>query len=215
MKILKNKYELAIALMFAFNIALLIFRVFYSMEFRFVFLIWNLFLAVVPYLFMEMALKKQQNKWLAFGLFGASLLFLPNSPYIITDLFHLKHQASMPLWFDTLLVFSFAITGLLLFYDVLQKMHRFLAQQFSKIIAILGIISIIFLNAFGIYLGRFLRFNSWDIVSNPLGLAREILDRILHPFAHPQTWGVTLGYGTLFLVGFVMVEILSREREMV
>lgn len=215
MKIFKNKYELAIALMFAFNIALLIFRVFYSMEFRFVFLIWNLFLAVVPYLFMEMALKKQQNKWLAFGLFGASLLFLPNSPYIITDLFHLKHQASMPLWFDTLLVFSFAITGLLLFYDVLQKMHRFLAQQFSKIIAILGIISIIFLNAFGIYLGRFLRFNSWDIVSNPLGLAREILDRILHPFAHPQTWGVTLGYGTLFLVGFVMVEILSREREMV
>ena len=121
----------------------------------------------------------------------------------------------MPLWFDTLLVFSFSITGLLLFYDVLLKMYRFLSNQLSTIWAIFGIVTIIFMNAFGIYLGRFLRFNSWDIVSNPFSLAREILDRFIHPFAHPQTWGVTLGYGTLFLVGYVMAEILSREERLV
>lgn len=209
----RDKRELAIALFFAFNISLLIFRVFYSTEWRFIFLIWNLFLAVVPYLFMEMALKNQQKRWIAWSLFGASLLFLPNSPYIITDLFHLKHQASMPLWFDTLLVFSFSITGLLLFYDVLLKMHRFLERQFSTVWAIIGIVSIIFLNAFGVYLGRFLRFNSWDIISNPFGLAHEILDRIIHPFSYPQTWGVTLGYGTMFLVGYVMVKILERDQK--
>ncbi len=211
----RNKFEAAIALMFVFNIGLLIFRVFYSMEFRFIFLIWNLFLAVVPYFFMEIALKKQQNRWTPWLLLGGSLLFLPNSPYIITDLFHLKHQAAMPLWFDTLLVFSFAITGFLLFYNVLQKMHRFLEQRFSNFLTISGVITIIFLNAFGVYLGRFLRFNSWDIISNPWRLAQEILDRFIHPFAHPQTWGVTLGYGTLFLVCYVLVEILSSEKQVI
>lgn len=142
-------------------------------------------------------------------------IVLPNSPYIVTDLFHLKHQASMPLWFDTLLVFSFAANGLLLFYDVLLKMHRFLENQLSKIWAILGIIAIIFLNGFGIYLGRFLRFNSWDIVANPFGLISEIADRFIHPFSHSRTWGVTLSYGMLFLVGYVMVLILSRERKVI
>jgi|AntRauTorckE5430_2_1112549.scaffolds.fasta_scaffold23030_1 uncharacterized membrane protein len=143
-KIFKNNRTLAIALLFSFNISLLIFRVFYSTEFRFIFLIWNLFLAVVPYFFMEMALKNQQKRWIAWALFGGSLLFLPNSPYLITDLFHLKYQASMPLWFDTLLVFAFAITGLLLFYDVLLKMHRFLETQFSTVWAIIGILLISF-----------------------------------------------------------------------
>ena len=210
----KNRI-LAIIVFFTFNISLVIFRVLYSMEFRFVFLIWNLFLAVIPYFLMKMALENMQNRWISWLLFGGSLLFLPNSPYIVTDLFHLKHQASMPLWFDTLLVFSFAANGLLLFYDVLLKMHRFLENQVSKFWAILGIVAIIFLNGFGIYLGRFLRFNSWDIVANPFGLISEIADRFIHPFSHSRTWGVTLGYGTLFLVGYVMVLILSRERKIV
>lgn len=211
----KNNRILAIAIFFAFNVSLLIFRVFYSMEWRFIFLIWNLFLAVIPYFLMKMALENMQNRWISWLLFGGSLLFLPNSPYIVTDLFHLKHQASMPLWFDTLLVFSFAANGLLLFYDVLLKMHRFLEKQFSTIWAILSIITIIFLNGFGIYLGRFLRFNSWDIVTNPFGLISEIVDRFIHPLAHSRTWGMTLGYGMLFLVGYVMVLILSREREII
>lgn len=221
-KISNNKQELAIALLLSFNIGLVIFRVFYSTELRFIFLIWNLILATIPYFLMKFALKSQVKNiftlkkpvknlvvWL---LFGASLLFLPNSPYIVTDLFHLKHQASMPLWFDTLLVFSCAATGLFLFYSILMKMAHFLIQQFSKIWSIIGIVMIIFLNGFGIYLGRFLRFNSWDIVTNPLGLASEILDRFIHPFAHGRTWGVTLGYGTLFLIGYVLVQIFSREK---
>ena len=211
----KNNRILAITIFFMFNVSLLIFRVFYSMEWRFIFLIWNLFLAVVPYFLMKMALENTNNRWVSWLLFGGSLLFLPNSPYIVTDLFHLKHQASMPLWFDTLLVFSFAANGLLLFYDVLLKMHRFLEKQFSTIWAILGIITIIFLNGFGIYLGRFLRFNSWDIVANPFSLMSEIIDRFIHPFSHSRTWGVTLGYGTLFLVGYVMVLIFSRDRKVV
>lgn len=211
----KNNRTLAITIFFTFNVSLLIFRVFYSMELRFVFLIWNLFLAVIPYFLMKIALENRQNRWISWLLFGGSLLFLPNSPYIVTDLFHLKHQASMPLWFDTLLVFSFAANGLILFYDVLLKMHRFLEKQFSTIWVILGIITIIFLNGFGIYLGRFLRFNSWDIMTNPFSLISEIVDRFIHPFAHSRTWGVTLGYGMLFLVGYVMVLILSRDRKII
>lgn len=211
-KISNNKQELAIALLLSFNIGLILFRVFHSTELRFVFLIWNLILATIPYFLMKFALRNQAKKVFAWLIFGASLLFLPNSPYIVTDLFHLKHQASMPLWFDTLLVFSCAATGLFLFYSILIKMAHFLSQQFSKIWSIIGIILIIFLNGFGIYLGRFLRFNSWDIVTNPFGLANEILDRFIHPFDHGRTWGVTLGYGTLFLIGYVLVQIFSQDR---
>jgi len=68
---------------------------------------------------------------------------------------------------------------------------------------------ILFLSGFGIYLGRFLRWNSWDIISNPQLLANDNIHRIMHPLSHPRTWGVTFGFGLLFLFGFLLLNTLQ------
>ena len=70
---------------------------------------------------------------------------------------------------------------------------------------------IIFLNAFGIYLGRYMRFNSWDIISNPMALFGEIVNRFVDPIHHPGTWGMTLSYGFLFIIGYFCLKLFQRS----
>src|SRR4051812_31658055 len=113
-----------------FTISLLLFRIFYSGSVMYIFFGWNLFLAAVPlmintYLFK---VKNKNTQWLLFALW---LLFFPNSLYIITDLVHLKERYPVPLWFDTILVFSAAINGLIIAFLSLQQTEIFLRSKFN------------------------------------------------------------------------------------
>ncbi|WP_052599310.1 DUF1361 domain-containing protein [Aureispira sp. CCB-QB1] len=210
----KYPFFTALSLLFLFNFCLVISRIVYAQERYFLFLVWNLFLAFLPLLFIHSAkyLKQQHaSEVLVWGVGGVSLLFLPNSPYIITDLFHLiywKHTA--PLWFDTLLIFSYASTGVVLFYATLLMMEQLLKMYFKTHTAILILLGIIFLNAFGIYLGRYMRFNSWDIISNPIGLIEEILRYLSNPMGYPRIWGITFTYGMLFGVGYCCIKLFQQ-----
>ena len=51
---------------------------------------------------------------------------------------------------------------------------------------------LLFLGSFGIYLGRYLGWNSWDILQEPFKLFYDIGDRLINPFHHPRTWGMTI-----------------------
>lgn len=219
MKKIINEYPFVVALLllFAFNFCLVFFRIYYIEQGYYGFLIWNLFLAFLPLVFIQMASwwsRFPKAVLLVFFCGMMSLLFLPNSPYIMTDLFHLKNWKSsygVPLWFDTLLIFSYAITGIILFYATLLSMERLLKNYFSNFWSNSILLTIIFLNAFGIYLGRYMRFNSWDIVADPMSLVVEIADRLVNPWIHGRTWGVTLVYGGLFLVGFICVKLFQKS----
>lgn len=212
--IAERPFITALALLFSFNFCLIFFRVIYSQEGYFLFLVWNLFLAFLPFVFIHWAnyLKdKKASPLIVLLLGGISLLFLPNSPYIITDLFHLKYwQHSAPLWFDTLMIFSYATTGIILFYASLLIMEKLLKAYFKASVASFLLLGIIFLNAFGIYLGRYMRFNSWDIISNPMGLIGEILTYVSSPFEHPRIWGITFTYGMLFFVGYCCIKLFQQ-----
>lgn len=204
----------ALGLLFFFNFCLIFFRIFYAQEAYFLFLVWNLFLAFLPFVMIQGAyfLKTRGAKpFVVLAVGGMSLLFLPNSPYIITDLFHLKHwHHSAPLWFDTLLIFSYASTGIILFYATILIMEKLLRAYFKSNTANFFLIGILFLTAFGIYLGRYMRFNSWDIISNPMSLATEILSYIADPLGHPRIWGVTFTYGMLFFVGYCCIKLFQQ-----
>ena len=180
----------------------LIFRVFYTNSFFYIFLLWNLILAYIPFWISHRFLTQQKIRKIKI-LFWSILLiwmaFLPNAPYIITDLFHLQKGSSMPQWFDLILVCSFACNGLLLFYISIMEVNQILKQQFSKITIAIATSFIFLLCGFGIYLGRYLRWNSWDIVQNPAMLFRDAMNRFLHPMDHPKTWGVTIGFGVFSL----------------
>ena len=201
----------ALALLVGWNLLLVIYRHEVTGKASFVFFIWNLFLAIIPYLSSEIAQFCAGRKWTysALGFLLFSILFLPNSPYIITDLFHLRQRAEMPFWYDTMLLFSMAISGLLLFYAALFNIRDMLARWWGSIWAEVSVSLISFLCAYGIYLGRYLRFNSWDIISNPDLLFEEMADHISNPTVHPRTIGVTLLYGAFLLVGYWVARLFG------
>ncbi len=192
-------------------LVLSVYRVMVSATPMFLFLNWNLFLAFIPWCLSSVLIvypQLQQKKLPVFALLGTWLLFFPNAPYILTDLFHLKHVLSMPMWFDPLLILSFAWVGLLFGFMSLWDIERILAHYWEesrlrklvdakKIIPIVSSV-LLFVGSFGIYLGRYIRWNSWDVLQEPFALIYDIGDRFINPFSHPRTWGVTLLMG-LFL----------------
>ncbi|WXT96907.1 DUF1361 domain-containing protein [Seonamhaeicola sp. MEBiC1930] len=182
-------------------------------SFFYLFLVWNLFLAVIPFAITTYLVSLP--KLSKFGLliwFGVWLLFLPNAPYIITDLLHLKISNTHLLWLDILVVSSFAFTGLMLLYLSLLDMKSILQERIKDKYVKPLIIVILFLCGFGVYLGRFLRYNSWEIVQSPIFLFNDIFDIIFHPNLHIEAWLFTLLFGSFLIVGYYGFKIITIEK---
>lgn len=182
-------------------LGLSIMRLVYTDTKVFIFLNWNLFLAFIPWALTSLAINRptiQKSGIAIVLLLGIWLLFFPNSPYILTDLYHLKERTTMPIWFDLVLILAFAWTGLLFGFLSLWDIEKILSKSIKPVY--IGIISssLLFLGSFGIYLGRYLRWNSWDIISEPYKLIYDIGETIVNPFSHPKAWGMTFFMG-LFL----------------
>ena len=141
-------------------------------------------------------------------LFSVWLIFFPNAFYIVTDLIHLGVKTTIPKWFDAVLLFTSCIMGLLMAFVSLLRVENFLGKKFNSQKVHTMMIGILFLSSFGVYLGRFLRWNSWDIVSNPLELLYAIAQRIIFPLQHVQTWGVTILFTILFHLLFLAIKKL-------
>jgi uncharacterized membrane protein len=140
------------------------------------YLIWNLFLAWIPYIISICFIKKDTtlNRFIPFFILW--LLFFPNAPYLVTDVLHLVSSAPSFLWYDGLLFFFFGWVGLFLGLLSLLQIHQYLKMHFRILFSELSIFAICFISSFGIYLGRFERWNSWDIFLNPLGLAKHSIN---------------------------------------
>jgi uncharacterized membrane protein len=186
--------------------ALLVARAVKSNSFAYSFLVWNLFLAVIPavaaVLFVRARSHAAQITW-----FAVWLLFLPNAPYIVTDFVHLHARANVPLWFDIALLLSFAGTGLLLGYSSLADVQTVLTREFGAVASWSAALIALLLSGFGIYLGRFVRLNSWDAISNPLALAAYLGRGAMDPLGHPRTIAVTLVYGVGLALGYLAYQL--------
>lgn len=193
------------------SIGLLTARIIYSGSPLFIFFIWNLFLAIIPfYLSLKIISTSEKKtksgiKWLLILIW---LLFLPNAPYMITDLIHLRTRIGVPLWYDTLLILSFCWNGLIIGFLSIYNVHEVLKQRKGELKSWVFIIVVILLCGFGIYLGRYLRWNSWDILVNPLELFEDIVNRIVHPFAHIRTWSITFSYSLFLMAGYLTIRSL-------
>ena len=184
---------------FAFIGSLIVARIIYSGSWLFVFLAWNLFLAYIPLAVINYLVNNSvKQKWKQVMLFSIWLLFFPNALYIITDLVHLDIDTSVPKWFDAILLFSSSIVSLVMAFASLYKAELFLKRYYSKRTVAFASVLLLFAGSFGVYLGRFLRWNSWDIVRHPFGLAISIADRFIFPFQHGRTWGITILLTALF-----------------
>jgi len=195
------KYMRIISLML-FCITLLIVRIKLTQSLIYFFLLWNLFLAMLPLCITTVIGKKRIKKIFFYILVLIWLLLLPNAPYIITDFIHINKNHSIPQWFDILMLASFAITGLLFGLASMKEMQRIIANRFNRKFSVYFIIIICFSSGYGIYLGRMLRYNSWDILKDPWFL---IIDMITSPFnteTYLTAWGMTLGFGVLLYLTF-------------
>ena len=199
-----NSYK-KIIIPLTFSLILLLIRVFLTGQLTYAFLAWNLFLAWIPFVISQ-KLSVANNWWKILLLFSAWLLFLPNAPYIITDFLHLRQRPPIPYWYDILLLFSAALNGLLLGLASLLVVEKFLIQRYGNRISALLMFCSFFLSSFGVYIGRYLRWNSWDIITNPNDIASDILERVLNPFDHFGTWSVTFLFGSFFYIIYYSVK---------
>ncbi|PKP03127.1 MAG: DUF1361 domain-containing protein [Bacteroidetes bacterium HGW-Bacteroidetes-6] len=192
-----------------------LFRVKISETHFFLFLNWNLFLAFLPWFFSTLLIIKpnwRKNIFLQISILMLWLLFFPNAPYILTDLFHLRLSTGFPIWFDLVLILSFAWTGLLFGFISLRNIEIILSSSINK--KVIPVVSslLIFAGSFGVYIGRFLRWNSWDILREPMHLLYDIGDRFLNPFSHPRTWGVTIFMGIFLNVVYWSMRVMLKNR---
>jgi uncharacterized membrane protein len=182
-------------------------RMIYTGSTLYLFLVWNIFLAWIPFMISAQFGKLiTKAKWKQLLTFCCWLAFFPNALYIVTDLIHLQIETSVPKWFDAVLLFSASLVGLMMAFISLFRVELFLDKTVHKKIRPLSVLLILFLASFGVYLGRFLRWNSWDIVSNPFQLLLSIGHRIISPFDHLQTWTVTGTLTILFYLLYISVK---------
>lgn len=168
-----------ITLLIAFSVTLNLLRVAMFGSYSLIYLLWNILLAFIPFLISaSLAWHIHQAKVSRIEYVVAGFLWLilfPNAPYLITDLVHIGESQAVPLWFDVLLIFSTAWVGLQFAFYSLFHIEQLLRPRFKNRSVQLVVLATLLFSSFGIYLGRFPRFNSWDIFTNPLSLGNELL----------------------------------------
>lgn len=151
-------------------------RVYLTGATEYVGFVWNLILALLPYFFAGLAVERTGPvRWISFILW---FVFFPNSLYIFTDYIHLPEHPEM-LHFDIVYISVMAIAGLFAGFASLEIVHEFWNKHFHKRVAWILVGTTFVISVFGIYIGRFLRFNSWDIVTSPITLFKEIGTMVL------------------------------------
>jgi len=201
MQTLFTKQNKVITINIIFCLVLILLRVKFTQSITYMFLIWNLFLAGIPYIISQLARRSGRLKKFTFLLLSVLffwLLFLPNAPYIITDLIHLNHINSNLIWFDALLLFLFAANGLLLGILSMVDIFTILKEKWNTIAASFSMILISFLTGFGIYLGRYLRWNSWELFTQPNNLFQDIITSL----QNTKAVAVTVSMACLLLLLF-------------
>ncbi|WP_432662057.1 DUF1361 domain-containing protein [Wukongibacter baidiensis] len=200
------------------------FRIFRQGKITFAFLIWNLFLAWVPFMvslimsYINASKKYSVKKIITLLVLGFIwLIFYPNAPYIVTDIIHLSNynyyapldytlgfNSSFIIWYDFILVMLFVFTGYIIGHISLYIVHKMIEEKYRKTVGWIFVFIVSILSGFAIYLGRFLRLNSWEIISNPVGLLKMILESI-----NIESLKFTLMFGVFIFLIYMAMYVLN------
>jgi uncharacterized membrane protein len=176
-------------------------------------LVWNLFLAWIPLGFAlilyDGARRGVRGPWLL-ALGGLWLLFFPNAPYLMTDLKYLREVDGAPFWFDAVLACSAAATGLALGFLSLFLVHAVAQRRFGAIWAWVGVWAMLLLSSVGVFLGRFQRFNSWDIFTDPKPIFADLAKGLSDPLNYPKVLAVTVVFSGFLVGGYAVFYTLAR-----
>jgi uncharacterized membrane protein len=221
MKLLKLAFKretavpmLALSFASAVAVALVAARIIWTRDLIYASLAWNLFLAWLPLAFALLAGDEfhpaKTRNWRFLGFAGAWLLFFPNAPYIFTDVVHLTTYFYRHFWIDLVLILLCALTGLVLGFVSLFLMQGVVRRLFGNVTSWLFIAAVVGLSAFGIYLGRFQRFNSWDIIFKPVALSRGIGHWAANPLAHSNSYAFPMLFAIFLFLAYLMLYALTH-----
>lgn len=171
------------------------------------FLVWNLFLAWLPLLLalgLETLARRRMGTAGFWLIAGAWLLFFPNAPYIVTDLTHLELPIRSRWWTDLILIMLFAITGMVLAFISLHRMQGLVVRRHGPVAGWMFVLGVAFVSAFGVYIGRFERWNSWDVVTSPMALLSDSVH-----WVHRHSFRFTVLFGLFLAVVYALLYSLT------
>jgi uncharacterized membrane protein len=188
--------------------ALLVTRIVLTQRFTHLFLVWNVILAWVPVLLAlrvdELEKRGDAKKWSFRGTALAWLLFFPNAPYIFTDLKHLKPVLHSRWWTDLILILLFAFIGIVLAFISLHRMQSVMARRRGWLASWLFVLGVGLLSGFGVYIGRFERWNTWDVVVSPLALMADSVN-----WLHGPSIKFTILFAIFLLTAYALLYSLT------
>ena len=177
-------------------------------------LVWNLLLAWMPYGFsvLAAALHRLFPKfwWLLVPPGLIWLLFFPNAPYLVTDFFHLSPRPGVPMWYDILMLTTFSWTGIFLAIASLRTMQGLVKVYLGGFLSWVFVVFSLGLGGLGIYLGRFERWNSWDMLVHPQRILRDVLAPLADPMNSLRFFGFTTLFTAFLVVCYLMFISMSH-----
>ena len=207
----------ALALLTLFSMTTIAVRVAYTGSPRHLGIAWNLVLAWVPLALAVVAYDRARAgaPRLTLVAIGALwLLFFPNAPYIVTDLKYVD-GGSMPIWYDVVLLSSAAWAGLTLGFLSLYLMQSVVRRFAGSTVAWIFAAGATAVSSVGIYIGRFLRWNSWDVFVKPRSLLDDVGLGLIDPAEHPRTLAVTILFTSFLLAGYLVFYAFAHASALV
>jgi uncharacterized membrane protein len=194
----------------SFTMSMLLVRFLYSGTTDYRFYGWNTFLAAIPYLVSTQLIRLKKFSSFALLLMVAWLLFFPNAPYIITDLLHYEERPPVPFWYDILLVISAAWNGLILGLVSLMNVEKFLQRILKPAWVHVCVALSLLLCGYGVFIGRFLRYNSWNVVTDLRSLVYTSAHHVLLPQRYSKLWVFTLLFAVLLSIIYYTLKQIPK-----
>ena len=205
-----NDTQKLISVSLCFTLSMLALRVLYTGSIMYLFYPWNLFLAPVPLYFSGLLLKQKAFNFQTILLLAVWLLFLPNAPYLLTDIFHFEERLPVPAWFDLLIVVSGAWNGVLICMISLFRVEKFLNIYCKAKFVNLAVPGLLIPCGYGIYIGRYLRYNSWDVITEPVTLLKTSTLHLYHPLQNLNVWLFTFIFAVFLGIIYFTIQKLPR-----
>lgn len=212
----QRRFSLAVGILSIADIVLLVFRILLTGNHNYSFIPWNLFLAWVSFVLTGILIRHiGRVRWLSWPNIGLSLLwlaFLPNTFYVLTDFVHVGPTAEISQLYDIVLISLLVFIGFILGFANLFMIHRELLKRRSVTVSYAAIEAVILICSFAIYLGRDLRWNTWDVIANPGGVLVNVSDSI-DPFGNPRAFNVTFLFFILISVIYLAFWVATRPSD--
>jgi uncharacterized membrane protein len=170
-------------------------------------LVWNLFLAWIPFvlaLLLYDGARRGVSAGALLALGAGWLLFLPNAPYIVTDAKWLGEYVGGSVWYDAALIGTAAAIGLVLGFVSLYLVQVVVARRFGQVAGWALAWAALVLSGVGVYLGRFERWNSWEVVTEPTTIVGRLLAAAFDPFAHGRPLALSAAFAITWCVGYAL-----------